>query len=192
MVGSHRDRSHWRHVHVVVSGTTVAAQVCSPSDCNRVDEPRRLNNEVAAPAAIAPSGPLSSSPRSRSTPSPGPSTSAAAAGCPSARRAGFHTNFTTGSTVARAAASRMRGSGTINNNSADDGVRGSETSDENNVGSFSKDPDDEKARWVIAEAQRLARPPRDDRQAQLSDARNRSTSSKANSRSTSSRTENAR
>jgi hypothetical protein len=35
-------------------------------------------------------------------------------------------NFTTGSTVASAAASRPRGSGTINNNSADDGVRGSE------------------------------------------------------------------
>ena len=42
-------------------------------------------------------------------------------------------------------------------------------SDENNVVPFSKDPDDEKARRVIAEAQRLARLPRDDWQAQLSD-----------------------
>jgi hypothetical protein len=42
-------------------------------------------------------------------------------------------------------------------------------SDENNVVPFSKDPDDEKARPVIAEAQRLARLPRDDWQAQLSD-----------------------
>ena len=42
-------------------------------------------------------------------------------------------------------------------------------SDENNVVPFPKDPDDEKARRVIAEAQRLARLPRDDWQAQLSD-----------------------
>src|SRR5580693_1134786 len=42
-------------------------------------------------------------------------------------------------------------------------------SDENNVMPFPKDPDDEKARRVIAEAQRLARLPRDDWQAQLSD-----------------------
>ena len=42
-------------------------------------------------------------------------------------------------------------------------------SDENNVVPFSKDPDDEKVRRVIAEAQRLARLPRDDWQAQLSD-----------------------
>jgi hypothetical protein len=48
------------------------------------------------------------------------------AGYPTARRAGFHTNFTLGQQFARAAASRPRGSGTINNNSADDGVRGSE------------------------------------------------------------------
>ena len=42
-------------------------------------------------------------------------------------------------------------------------------SDENHVVPFPKDPDDEKARRVIAEAQRLARLPRDDWQAQLSD-----------------------
>ena len=42
-------------------------------------------------------------------------------------------------------------------------------SDENNVVLFSKDPDDEKARRVIAEAQRLARLPSEDWQAQLSD-----------------------
>ena len=42
-------------------------------------------------------------------------------------------------------------------------------SDENNVVPFPQDPDDEKARRVIAEAQRLARLPRDDWQAQLSD-----------------------
>jgi hypothetical protein len=42
-------------------------------------------------------------------------------------------------------------------------------SDENDVVPFPKDPDDEKARRVIAEAQRLARLPRDDWQAELSD-----------------------
>src|SRR5580692_6501349 len=40
-------------------------------------------------------------------------------------------------------------------------------SDENNVVPFPKDPDDEKTRRVIAEAQRLARLPRDDWKAQV-------------------------
>ena len=39
VVGSHRPRSQRRHVHVAVSGLPEAAQVCSPSDRNRVDEP---------------------------------------------------------------------------------------------------------------------------------------------------------
>ena len=34
-----RPRSHRRHVHAAVSGLPEAAQVCSPSDRNRVDEP---------------------------------------------------------------------------------------------------------------------------------------------------------
>ena len=42
-------------------------------------------------------------------------------------------------------------------------------SDENNVVPFPQDPDDEKAPSVIAEAQRLARLPRDYWQAQLND-----------------------
>ena len=39
VVGSHRHRSQRRHVHVAVSGLPEAAQVCSPSKRNRVDEP---------------------------------------------------------------------------------------------------------------------------------------------------------
>ena len=39
VVGSHRPRSQRRHVHVAVSGLPEAAQVCSPSDAHRVDEP---------------------------------------------------------------------------------------------------------------------------------------------------------
>jgi hypothetical protein len=42
-------------------------------------------------------------------------------------------------------------------------------SDENNVVPFPEDPDDKEARRVIAEAQRLARLPRDDWQVQLGD-----------------------
>ena len=49
VVGSDRDRSHRRYVHVAVSGLPEAAQVCSPSDRNRVDEPFRLNNEGRQP-----------------------------------------------------------------------------------------------------------------------------------------------
>ena len=39
VVGSHCDRSQRRHVHIAVSGLSEAAQVCSPSKRNCVDEP---------------------------------------------------------------------------------------------------------------------------------------------------------
>ena len=39
VVGSHRPRSHRRHVHAAVSGLPEAAQVCSPSCGSRVDKP---------------------------------------------------------------------------------------------------------------------------------------------------------
>ena len=39
VVGSHRPRSQRRHVHVAVSRLPEAAEVCSPSHRNRVDEP---------------------------------------------------------------------------------------------------------------------------------------------------------
>jgi hypothetical protein len=39
LVGSRRFRSQRRHVHAAVSGLPEAAQVCTPSKCNRVDEP---------------------------------------------------------------------------------------------------------------------------------------------------------
>ena len=39
VVGSHRHPSQWRHVHAAVSGLPEAAEIRSPSDRNRVDEP---------------------------------------------------------------------------------------------------------------------------------------------------------
>jgi hypothetical protein len=51
VVGSDRPRSQRRHVHVAVSGLSEVAQVCSPSDRNRVDEPSGRITSVGGPAS---------------------------------------------------------------------------------------------------------------------------------------------